>query len=71
MKNKDTDDAQGSYSHGVEIIELNISLGHEEIESNGHRSIVEPIELMKILQREVQKYRVDNERLIRVEEEKY
>jgi hypothetical protein len=51
MRTKDMDDAQGSYNHGDEIRGLNISLGNAEIESNGHRSRVEPVELMKSLQK--------------------
>jgi len=59
------DGPQGSYSIGDEIRGLNISLGNVEIESNGHRRIVEYVELMKSLHREVQRYRQDNEILIR------
>jgi hypothetical protein len=46
------DDAQGSYIHGDEFRGLNIIPRNAEIQSNGHRSRVEPVELMKSLQRE-------------------
>jgi len=62
------DDAQGSYIHRDEIIGLNINLGNAEIEFNGHRRRVEPMELvetMRSLNKEVQSYREENERLIR------
>jgi hypothetical protein len=47
-------------------------MGNAETESNGHRSKVEPVELvetMRSLQKEVQSYRVDNERMMRAHEE--
>jgi hypothetical protein len=72
MRSREVDDAQGYYNHGDEIKELNINLENAEIECNGHRSKVESIELveiMKCLKREVQSYRVDNERMIRDHEE--
>jgi hypothetical protein len=65
MRTRDMDDAQGSYSHEDEIRGLHVSMGNAETESNGHRSKVEPVELvetMRSLQKEVQSYRVDNER---------
>jgi len=43
------DDEKGSYNHGDDIKGLNISLRNIEIESNGHRSRVALIEMMKIL----------------------
>jgi hypothetical protein len=43
MNTKEMDYAQGSYNHGHEIRELNINLGNEKIESNGHIRRVEPI----------------------------
>jgi hypothetical protein len=49
MRTKYMDDAQGSYNHGDEIRGLNISLGNVETMSNGNRSRLEPVELMKIL----------------------
>jgi len=63
------DDAQGSYSHRDGIKELNINLGNPETKSNGHRSRVELVELIKSLQREVKIYREDNERLIKFQED--
>jgi hypothetical protein len=72
MRTRDMEDAQGSYNHEDEIKGLHISMGNVETESNGHRSKVEPMELvetMRSLQKEVQSYREDNERLIRAQEE--
>jgi hypothetical protein len=46
---KEMDDEKGYYSHGDQIRGLYINLGNAEIESNGHRSGVGPIEFMKIL----------------------
>jgi len=39
------EDAQGSYIHEEEIIGLYVNMGNEDIESNGHRGRVDPIEL--------------------------
>jgi hypothetical protein len=49
MRTRDMDDAQGSYNHEDEIIGLHISLGNVETESNGHRSRVEPVELVETM----------------------
>jgi hypothetical protein len=54
-------DAQGSYRQGDEIRGLNINLENPETEFNGHRRRMEPVELMKCLQREVQIYTEANE----------
>jgi hypothetical protein len=51
---------------------MNISLGNEETKCNGHRSMVELIEItetMKILRVEVYIYRVDNYKIIKAREE--
>jgi hypothetical protein len=63
------DDAQSSYSHVDEIRGLNISLGNVETKSNRHKIRVDLADLMNNLQREVKRYRVDNERLLRAQEE--
>jgi hypothetical protein len=68
MRTKDMYDGKGSYIHGDEIRGLNINLINAEIESNGHTSRVELVELMKSSQKEVQTYREDNEILIRDQE---
>jgi hypothetical protein len=47
-------------------------MGNVETESNGHRGRVEPVELvetMRSLHKEVKIYMVDNERMIRAQEE--
>jgi hypothetical protein len=41
------EDAQGTYNHKEEVKGMNISLGNEEIDSNGHKGMVEPVELIK------------------------
>jgi len=57
----------------LEVRVLHVSKGNVETESKEHRDKVEPLELvetMRILQKEVQRYRVlDNERMIRAQEE--
>jgi hypothetical protein len=66
------EDAQGSYSHGDEVIGLHVSVGNAKIKSNGHKNIVEPVELvetMRSLQKEAQSYRADNEKMMRTREE--
>jgi hypothetical protein len=68
MRIRDMDDAQCSYIHEDESRVLHVSMGNTKIVSNGHRSKVEPVELvetMRILQKEVQSYRVDNERIMK------
>jgi hypothetical protein len=69
MRTRDMEDAQGSYIHEEEVKGLHVNMGNAETESNGHRSRVEPVELvetMRSLQKEVQSYREDNERMMRV-----
>jgi hypothetical protein len=66
------EDAQRTYSHKKEAKGQNINLGNEETKSNGHRSRVEPVELvetMRSLRMGVQSYRAYNEKIIRVQEE--
>jgi hypothetical protein len=72
MMARNMEDAQGSYNHEDEIKCLHISMGNAETKSNGCRSMVEPVELvetMRSLHKEVQSYRVDNERFIKAQEE--
>jgi len=49
MRTKDMDDAHGYFIHGDEITGLNINLGNAETDSNGHRSRVSLVEMMKSL----------------------
>jgi hypothetical protein len=60
--------SQGSYSHEEEIIGLHVNIGNAEIESNGRREKSEPV-TMRSLHREVKIYRVDNERIMKAQEE--
>jgi hypothetical protein len=56
MRTREMDDAQGSYNYADGITSLHIILGNAEIESNGHRSRVELVEMVKTmrsLQKEV------------------
>jgi hypothetical protein len=41
------EDAQGYYNYGEEVKALNISMGNEEIKSNGHRNRMNPLELVE------------------------
>jgi hypothetical protein len=71
MITRDMEDFQGSYNH-EEVIGIHVSMGNEDIESNGHKSRVETVEMdetMQILQKEVHIYRVENERIMRDHEE--
>jgi hypothetical protein len=42
------EDAQGAYSHEREAKGQNINVGNSKTKSNGHRSRVEPIEMVEI-----------------------
>jgi hypothetical protein len=64
-------DVQGFDINWDEIWWLNISSRNATTKSNEHRSKVESVELvetMKILKREVKRYREYNERIIRSQE---
>jgi hypothetical protein len=70
---RDMEDAEGAYSHERESKGQNISVGNVETKSNGHRSRVEPTELvetMRSLRMEVQSYRDDNEKIMRARRRK-
>jgi hypothetical protein len=63
---------QGAYNHEREAKGQNISVGNIETKSNGHRSRVEPkklVETMRSLKMEVQRYRDENERIMRAQED--
>jgi len=49
-----------SYSHEREAKGKNISVGNDETESNGHRSIVEPSELAETMRSIIMKYKDTN-----------
>jgi hypothetical protein len=68
MRTRDMEDAQGSYNHEEEVRGLHVNMGNVETESNGRRDRQEPV-TMRSLQKEVQSYRVDNERIMKAQEE--
>jgi hypothetical protein len=68
MITRDMEDAQGSYGHEEEFRGLHVSMGSANIESNERRDRNEPV-TMRILENEVQRYRVDNERIMKDQEE--
>jgi hypothetical protein len=57
------EDAQGSYNHEEEIIGMHVNMGNVETELNGRRDRQETV-TMRSLHKEVQSYRVDNERIM-------
>jgi hypothetical protein len=68
MRTTAMEDAQGSYSHEEEFRGLHVSMGNVGTKSNGRRDKHEPI-TMKSLQRQVQSYRVDNEKIMKTQKE--
>jgi methyl coenzyme M reductase gamma subunit len=68
MRTKTMEHDQGSYNHKEEFIGLHVIMRNDEIEYNGRRDMNEPVN-MRILQREVQIYRVDNENIMKDQEE--
>jgi hypothetical protein len=64
MRTKTMEDTQGSYSYEEEFRVMHVSMGNVETESNGGRDRKEPI-TMRILHREVQSYRDDNETIMK------
>jgi hypothetical protein len=63
MRNTIMEDAQGSYSHEEECEVININMGNVETESSGRRDTQEPVTMRRI-QREVERYRDDNENIM-------
>jgi len=56
MRNRDMEDAKGSYIHGHEVIGIHFSMGNAYIESNECRGKDDPVKLaetMRNLQNEV------------------
>jgi hypothetical protein len=68
MRTRDMEDAQGFYNHEEEIGGLHTSMGNVETESNGRRDRQGTV-TMRSLQKEVQSYRADNERIMKAQEE--
>jgi hypothetical protein len=62
------EDSQGNYSHEEEIIGFHISMGNAKTEYNGRRDRHELVTI-RIMQREVHSYRVDNQRIMKAQEE--
>jgi len=65
--------AQRTYNHEDEVRGLYVSMGNEGTESNGHREGKEEsmnlVETIKSLQKYVQSYKDDNERLMKSKEQ--
>jgi predicted RNase H-like nuclease (RuvC/YqgF family) len=64
--------AQINYNHEYEVRGLYVSMGNGEKKSNGHgegkEEIMNLVETIKSLQRYVQRYKADNERLMKSKE---
>jgi hypothetical protein len=64
---------QGIYSHKEEIRGMYVHMGNEGTHSNGHgegkEEIMNLVETIKSLQRDVLSHKVDNERLMRAKEQ--
>jgi hypothetical protein len=65
--------AQGAYNHEYEIRGMYVNIGNEGTNSNGHGEGKEEsmnlVETIKILQKDVQSYKDDNERLMKSKEQ--
>jgi hypothetical protein len=56
--------AQGSYNHEEEVKGIHFNIGNYGTHSNGRRGGKEPV-TMRSLHREVQRYREDDERIMK------
>jgi hypothetical protein len=68
MRIKGMEDAQGSYGHEEEIRGLHTNMGNAETESNERRDRKDHV-TMRILQKEVQSYKADNEKIMKAKKE--
>jgi hypothetical protein len=68
MRARDMEYAQGSYNHEEDIRGMHVSMGNDETKSNGRRDRKETV-TMRRLQREVQRYRDDNENIMKYQKE--
>jgi hypothetical protein len=63
------EDTQGAYIQEYEIKEMYVHMCNEGTNSNGHgegkEEIMNLVEAIKSLQKDVQSYKVDNERLMK------
>jgi hypothetical protein len=66
MRNRVMKYLQGSYNHETKIRGLQINMGNVETKSNERRDMHEPL-IMRNLQRQVQIYRVNNERILKAQ----
>jgi len=68
-------DVQRTYNHEDEVKGLYVSMGNAGTKSNGHGEgkgkSMNLVETIKNLQRDVQRYKDNNERLMKVNEPKY
>jgi 50S ribosomal subunit-associated GTPase HflX len=71
-RSKGMEDAHRTYNHEDEVRGLYVSMGNEGTKSNGHREGKEEsmnlVETIKSLQKDVQSYKDDNERLMKSKE---
>jgi hypothetical protein len=68
MRIEEMEEGEGASSHDKEVEGLNTRIGNVETDSNGCKERGEEetlIETVKILKIEVQRYKEDNERLMR------
>jgi len=68
MRTRVMEDSQGSYSHEEEVIGRHVSMENAETESNGRRD-KKNLVTMRILQREVQRYKANNEKIMKSQED--
>jgi len=72
-KFKIMEDAKEASNHEDEIIGMYVNMSNEGMDSNGHRKgkgyRMNLVETIKILQKDVQSYKVDNERLTKSKEQ--
>ena len=73
MRIEKMEEGEGASSHDKEAKGQNTEVGNAETESNGRKGKGEKetlIEIVRILKIEVQRYKADNERLIREQSQK-
>ena len=73
MRTYNMNDAHDPYEHEADAMGENIRVGNAETRSSGRRYLETPPDIaatMRILRVELQRYREDNERMIKSQEEK-
>jgi hypothetical protein len=68
MRTTAMEDTQGSFSHEEAFKGFHVSMGNAETNSNGRRGMKKTV-TMRSIQREVKKYRDDNENIMKSQEE--